>query len=318
MAQALRSTPIGELGAEHIRCFEIGGLSVRVESDLPFNENTFLPKFETFIIQDPADISVVFRHHFSLPDLELASLGQPVYRQPPWAVHQQDGRWIYIGIVPGRGETAPFVIGIFSDDHCRGDIYHPSPQVFERGGWSSLTGFPSDQLILSHALANYQACYLHSSGLIINDQGLLFVGRSGAGKSTILKMVLDHGQVLCDDRNVVRYQRGEFWAYGSWSHGELPIVSNARAQLRMILFLQQAEENRLQRITDKSEVVRLLLASLIRPRETRMWWEQSLELIEQIARDVPAAKLHFDTSGKVVEILDEIVGRVPDDTSVAD
>ena len=245
MVQSLRIPPRSELGSEHVRCFAIGGLSVQVESDLPFNANSFLPKFETFIVQDPDDVTVVLRHHYSLPELDLASLGPPVYRQPPWGIYQVDGAWIYFGIAPGQDETTPFVLAVYSEDHSRGDVYHPNPRVFERGEWATLTGFPSDQMILSHVLANHQACYIHSSGLIINDQGLLFVGRSGAGKSTILKMVLDRGQVLCDDRNIIRHQRGEFWAYGSWSHGELPIVSNACAPLGMLLFLEQATENRL-------------------------------------------------------------------------
>ena len=152
----------------------------------------------------------------------------------------------------------------------------------------------------------------------MSGQLFLISAPSGAGKSTILKMVLDRGQVLCDDRNIIRHQRGEFWAYGSWSHGELPIVSNACAPLGMLLFLEQATENRLQMITDKGELVRLLLASLIRPHETRRWWELSLEYVEKIAREVPAATLHFDTSGKVIEILDEISNRAPDASAVAE
>ncbi len=286
------------------RFFEIGGLTIRLESDLPFTDTSFLPKFQAFITEETDDVSIVLRHHYSLPAMNPGELGQPVYDQVPWRVYRHNGRWIYFGIAPGGDERTPFIQGVFDDEHCSGDIYHPDTTSIERGSWATLTCFPSDQMVLSHALAHHQACYLHSSGLIMRNQGLLFIGRSGAGKSTLLKMVLERGQVLCDDRNVVRLHAGDYWAYGTWSHGEVPIVSNARAPLGLMLFLQQAPENRLQKIDDKREIVRLLLSSLIRPFETKMWWEKSLELIESIAQRVPAAYLFFDTSGKVADLLD--------------
>lgn len=293
------------------RYFEIGGLIIRVESDLPFTEASFLPKFQAFIKEETDEVSIILRHHYSLPELNHGALGEPAYDQAPWRIYQHNGGWLYYGIAPGGDATSPFVMGVFSEDHCSGDIYHPNSASIERGDWATLTGFPSDQMVLSHALARHQGCYLHSSGLILDGQGLLFVGRSGAGKSTLLKMVLDRGQVLCDDRNVVRLQAGQFWVHGSWSHGEVPIVSNARARLHLMLFLKQAAENRLQIIDDKREIARLLLASLIRPFETKTWWQKSLELIDGLAQNVPAGFLYFDTSGMVADLLDEIPKRYP-------
>ena len=47
-----------------------------------------------------------------------------------------------------------------------------------------------------------------------------------------MKLVVEgRGEVLCDDRNIVRRSPGGFRVYGTWSHGEVPIVSSASAPL---------------------------------------------------------------------------------------
>ena len=164
-------------------------------------------------------------------------------------------------------------------------------------------------------LADRQGCYLHSSGAILDGQGLLFVGHSEAGKSTISKMLQGQMEVLCDDRNIVRkhppppragegWGGGEgFWVYGTWSHGEWPVVSASSAPLRAILFLEKAPENRLVLLEDRREILRRLLACLIKPFVTADWWEKTLTLVERIAREVPCYILRFDKSGGVVEVL---------------
>jgi len=83
--------------------------------------------------------------------------------------------------------------------------------TYQKGGLSSLTRFATDQILIARLLADRQGCYLHSAGAIINGAGMLFVGHSDAGKSTITRLLMDAGgagdiqvEILCDDRNIVR------------------------------------------------------------------------------------------------------------------
>ena len=49
-----------------------------------------------------------------------------------------------------------------------------------------------------------------------------------------------------------------------------------------------------------------MLACLIRPVTTNEWWDKMLNIIENIAEDIPCYYLHFDRSKKVVEVLRDL------------
>jgi hypothetical protein len=139
--------------------------------------------------------------------------------------------------------------------------------------------------------------------LIIEGQGLLFVGHSEAGKPTIVTMLQQYGQILCDDRMIVRRWPAGFKIHGTWSHGDVPVVSPASAPLRAILLLEQAPHNRLIPITDRKEIVRQLPFFVVKPLVTTDWWEKTLDLVGAIAREVPVYRLQFDKSGRAIDIL---------------
>ena len=139
--------------------------------------------------------------------------------------------------------------------------------------------------------------------MILAGNGLVFVGRSDAGKSTITTMLRDRVEILCDDRMIVRKRTDGFRIYGTWSHGDVPDVSPSSAPLKAIMFLEQAPENMLIPLDNRKEITRRLLACLIKPFETADWWDKSLRLVEKMAREVPCYVLKFDRSGGVVDVI---------------
>jgi len=69
------------------RFYEIAGLTVQVESDLPITDGTFDPKFAVFEVAGPGPDALVVRLHFGLPAVEERDLGREVYRRPPWVIY---------------------------------------------------------------------------------------------------------------------------------------------------------------------------------------------------------------------------------------
>ena len=51
----------------HTRRYEIAGITVQVQSDLPITDATFHEKFASFRVDGPGDDTFVIRHHFGLP-----------------------------------------------------------------------------------------------------------------------------------------------------------------------------------------------------------------------------------------------------------
>jgi hypothetical protein len=295
----------------HRRYYQIGGITVQVDSDLPITDTTFSDKLELFRVDSPGDDVVTLRHHFELPDMKGQDLGKEVYRKSPWAIYQQDNAWAYLGISSEADNPALHKVILFNQDHTDAQIYNNGTDVYNKGNLTSLALLPTDQILVGRLLADRNGCYLHSAGAILNGAGMLFVGHSEAGKSTTTKMLMDAGagssslsvEILCDDRNIVRRWDDGWRVYGTWSHGDIPNVSPASAPLRAICFIEKADENTLTPLTDRKEITRRLLACVIKPFVTADWWNKTFDLIERMAHEVPCHVMRFDKSGSIVEDL---------------
>jgi MoaA/NifB/PqqE/SkfB family radical SAM enzyme len=296
----------------HRRYYEIAGITVQVEADLPITDQTFTPKFKQFEVQGPGSDVISIRHHFSLPDLEGRDLGQEVYRRPPWAIYRQNDSWIYLGITPVADDPSLHRVAVFNHDHTRARIYSNGENFFLKGDFHALTLFPTDQILLARVLADRQGGFLHSAGVILNGQGLLFAGHSGAGKSTLVRMLQEKAEILCDDRNIVRRWPEGFRVHGTWSHGEVPLVSAASAPLSAIFLLHKSSRNRLRLLSNRQEIIGHLFAGLIKPLVSADWWQKMLALLEVLAREIPCYEMEFDRSGEIVaELADWVQRRGP-------
>jgi radical SAM protein with 4Fe4S-binding SPASM domain len=283
----------------HRRFYESGGITIQVDSEIPFTEDTFEQKFKKFQVEGPGEDTIKIRHYFSLPELEGNDPGKEVYRKAPWTIYKKDSSWIYLGI----DDEKIHQVAVFNNDHTSSVIYSRDKDMFLKGNLHSLTTFPTDQILLARVLAYKEGFYLHSGGVIMDGKGLLFAGHSEAGKSTMMKMLRDRAEILCDDRNIIRKNGRDFIVYGTWSHGEIPDVSSASAPLKAIFFLRKSDYNRVVPIQDKKEIARNLVACLIRPFVTTDWWEKTLSILEEVTDVLPCYDLYFDKSGDVVDIL---------------
>jgi len=296
---------------KHRRYFQIAGITVRVESDLDFDEVKFKKEFAPFAVAGPGEDNVTLRHYFELPDLKGKDLGEELYRKAPWAISRKNGTWFYRGVAPDGSDAELHRVAVFDAGHTHATIYSPprDAEVVRTGGWASLSLFPTDQIWLAPLLADRNAVLMHSAAAILNGQGLLFVGHSDAGKSTTVTMLTNAGQaqgapleveILCDDRNIARRWEEGWRVHGTWSHGDVEDVSSASAPLRAILFLQQDSRNAITPLTGRKEIWKRLLATLIKPMVTAEWWRKELDVLERLVNEVPCYTMEFDKSGAIV------------------
>ena len=294
----------------HSRLFQLAGLTVRIESDLALDEDTFARKFDAFEVDEAGDDVIVIRHHFGLPDDVQGEFGERIQKLDNWEISRRDGFFIYRGLM-GPAHVLDR-IAVFDDAHTRGRILN-GPWLadgFRHGRHNALTLFPTDQVVIAPALADRDACYVHSSAVVLDGAGLVFVGHSEAGKSTILELLQDAAHPLCDDRNIIRRWPDGHRIHGSWSHGQVPIVSPASAPLRALLLLTQAPHNRLVRVAPR-DVLPTLLGCVIKPAVTADWWSKTLATVEGIAASVPAYRMEFDKSGAILPVLRELCAGGP-------
>ncbi len=289
----------------HCIYFKCADISIKIESDLPITEETFHPIFYFFKTNKPENEVVNIEYHFEIPNLNNKDLGDLVYQRGEWEVHRKGGSWIYLSFL-GKSKT-PKKIAIFNKEHTKIRIYTDlSTNIKENLSSFYIDDIFLTQISLSQLLAEKGGFFLHSSGVITGCKAVLFVGHSGAGKSTIRNIALLDKDIkpLCNDRNIIRRRDDGYRAYGTWTYTEnLHEVQAVSAPLKAIMFLEQAKENLIIPLEDRFEIAQKLLPYIIRPVENKEWWSKTLSNIDEIIREVPCYRLRFDLSGEIIEQL---------------
>lgn len=92
------------------------------------------------------------------------------------------------------------------------------------------------------------AMMMHASAVMYNGQGVIFLGKSGTGKSTHLQLWLDNikgTERLNDDNPIVRIIDGKPYVFGSPWSGKTPCYKNKSLPLTAVVQLSQAPYNKI-------------------------------------------------------------------------
>lgn len=146
-------------------------------------------------------------------------------------------------------------------------------------------------LMIQYAFASssLDTLLLHSSVVVENGKGYLFLGRSGTGKSTHSRLWLEHipqTHLLNDDNPVVRIINGQAWVFGTPWSGKTPCYRNEGVPIGAIVRLRQSPDNAIR---------------VLRPVEAFA----ALKPTASILPGVP------DIEGSVLHTLEQLVSLVP-------
>jgi len=93
--------------------------------------------------------------------------------------------------------------------------------------------------------AGYDACLIHSAGVIKDGHGFLFVGPSNAGKTTIAHLSADH-TVLNDEMNLVEFRPDGVRLVSTPFNGHFRAKQAGAAPLAAVLLLSKGHEHALE------------------------------------------------------------------------
>ena len=270
-------------------------IAVRSEGDVWWEEPV-----SRFLVPSPAN-----------PDVELTVVvGSPGRRVVEEALFDSDSVWRLYREGAGfriecRSEAfgeGPYKTAIFDETFTRGTIFM-EPHVAHLNPLD----YPLDEVLLANLLGRGRGVELHSCGVIdAQGRGHLFVGVSGAGKTTTARLWEGAASgIVSDDRVIVRERTGNgaaMWMFGTPWHGEAELSMPGGVPLAGVYLLVQSEANALRALDPAEAVARLFRCAfpLFYDGEAL---DFTLAFLAKLAASVPVRELQFTRDRSVVDLV---------------
>lgn len=165
--------------------------------------------------------------------------------------------------------------------------------------------YPLDELLMIHRLSRGEGVELHAVG--ISDEagrGHLFLGHSGAGKSTTARLWLQRPgvKILSDDRIILRAEQGRFTMHGTPWHGDAGIASPDSAPLWAIYLLEHGRCNE-QLALPQGQAAAELFARTFVTHHSGEGIRFTLDFLDRVARHIPCSIFRFVPDNSAVEAI---------------
>ncbi len=281
----------------------VGGVTIRVVSDdavLASRPRGSLAPFSA----DRGDADVVIRAGWT--DTPPASTGEKLFDSGgAWQLHRSDDQFVFT-FHSSIGGREPYAIARFNRSVTAGDVQLCRP-YFERhpAAKPHPLQYPLDELVMIHALSQGKGVEVHGCG-ILDEAGRasIFVGQSGAGKSTFARLWTDRPGVtlLSDERVVLRTDRERIRVYGTPWQGDAHFASPLSGELAAVFFLNKAAAHAVAPTVRSRAAARLFACSFLPFHDVRAV-DCTMTAVEQVTDSVPCHDLWFAPDSSVVDLL---------------
>lgn len=279
--------------------FRVGGVSVEITADRD-DDVTLVPPLEPFRAQtNISDISI----RVVWVERLAPCFGRRLFDSgASWRLHENECEFLFDFNAPFLGEQPYKRLEV--DGNFRHATLQMNEDCFAGSGYSAEPlEYPLDELLIMHRLTQEKAIELHGVGIVGPDGASnLFVGHSGAGKSTTAQLwtSLHEVQILSDDRIIVREDANQIFMYGTPWHGEAHFALPGRSPLKRIFVLEHGQGNVLTRLT-RSQMVAELFARAFVPFHRHEYVDSALSFLERVADSVPCYRYAFEPDQRAVE-----------------
>ena len=226
-----------------------------------------------------------------------------------WRLFEDKRRYIFETFLSDKKEDSGINKVCFLEKGLSRGRVHVLP---EAGGSADCKTWSLEKLmrILGHLLVvsimhRHQGVLIHASSVILEGEGILFCGISGAGKTTLSNLWQKRAgvTVLSDDRVIVRKEGKEYFVYGTPWPGEGKMASSRRAPLKKITFLFKDNENTLVPL-EKKEALRQIVTQCFPALWDRESVDFAMEFCGAVLEAVPSFRFGFVPDDSAVEFIE--------------
>ena len=283
-------------------CLSVAGMCLHFRGAERVRLSTPRDNYSAFLRASPADGPCIDTVEMEVIEGEVPrpDLLEPVFDTgDAWELWADDRRCVFR--TRRREESGHPLWSMTIDRGFNHGRIYCSKEAFVSSGKSMLAQnivqYPLDQLLMIHtAAARSAALLLHAAGGSIDGNGVLFAGRSGAGKSTVSRLLGDTNgdgaRFLSDDRVMLRRFGSKLSMYGTPWPGDAGIAINESVPLKAICFLRHADDTKLRPLEPHEVLERLLPVASIPWYESGLT-EKALDLCEFLIERYPAYELAF-------------------------
>lgn len=140
----------------------------------------------------------------------------------------------------------------------------------------------------------------HGSCISIDNEGVLFSGRSGAGKSTHARLYKEYFKdrmiYINDDKPILKVEDDKITAFGTPWNGKERLSNNTSIKLKAICFINQAKENRIEELDSSSAFSLVYKQSYLPPKLIPL----CMNMLSKILKNVKVYNLYCDISKEAV------------------
>ncbi|HMI53587.1 MAG TPA: hypothetical protein VK525_18885 [Candidatus Saccharimonadales bacterium] len=290
---------IADQGASRI-AYRVGGLSFGMfaEDGLQLKLDPILYDFSVFPSECDINITVTLVDKLHVP------VGFPLFHSGGlWSLFKEDAgvRLNFQRSFPGE---APYKSAWFDRGFKTGHLQ--LSRDFFSSSWPVYPlEYPLDEVLMIHRLACGEGVEVHAVGIVDADgRGHLFMGHSGAGKSTTARLWRKQQgtHILSDDRIILRMHNGKLWMFGTPWHGDAGIASPDSAPLTDIYVLEQGSKNEILPLQGGLASAELFARSFV-PRHCPESLEFSLGFLQHVAQSIPCNTFRFVPDQTAVETI---------------
>jgi len=278
----------------------VGGISfgVSAPSDLRLALDPGLTEFACDIPVCDVEIEAAWANDLRLPEAAPAFQSGGL-----WSAYQEDDGLSFYFQTAYLG-SAPYKKARFDKNFTRGQVsllrryFDPELPVYP-------LEYPLDELLMIHRLSTGHGVEVHGCGVLGADGvGRLFVGHSGAGKSTTSRLWLKQPGVcvLSDDRIILRATDGHIRMYGTPWHGDAGLATQASGRLDRIYLLEHGRTNEIVPL-EPSRAVAELFTRIFVPHHSPAGLAHALRFAEETANQVPVSLFRFVPDTHAVEAI---------------